>query len=62
VAKYVSDFQCSAATLPLMDGGGDVSGVKIELTLSHRTFDRDRGGGFRGDHTRRYTLFIPDPQ
>lgn len=62
VAKLVTGFACQTATLPLMDGGGDVSGVKVELTLSHRTYDRNRDGSFRGDHTRRYTLFIPDPQ
>lgn len=62
VATLVADFQSRAVTLPVMQGGASVSGVQIELTLRHRTHDRDRDGSFRRDHTRRYTLFIPDPQ
>jgi prepilin-type N-terminal cleavage/methylation domain-containing protein len=40
----------------------DVSGVRIDLTFSHRTFDRDPDGTLRTDYTRRFTLFVPDPQ
>lgn len=44
-------------------GGADVPGVRVDLTFSHRTMDRDPATGlFRGDYTRRYTLFLPDPQ
>jgi prepilin-type N-terminal cleavage/methylation domain-containing protein len=44
-------------------GGVDVPGVRVDLTFTHRTMDRDPvTGEFRGDYTRRYTLFIPDPQ
>ena len=44
-------------------GGSDVPGVRVDLTFSHRTMDRDPvTGSFRGDYTRRYTLFLPDPQ
>jgi prepilin-type N-terminal cleavage/methylation domain-containing protein len=40
----------------------DVPGVRIDLTFSHRTFDRDPDGTLRTDYTRRFTLFVPDPQ
>ena len=44
-------------------GGADVTGVRVDLPVTHRTIDRDPvTGNFRGDYTRRYTLFIPDPQ
>jgi prepilin-type N-terminal cleavage/methylation domain-containing protein len=43
-------------------GGADVTGVRIDLTFSHRTFDRDPDGNVRSDYTRRFTLFVPDPQ
>ncbi len=44
-------------------GGTDVPGVRVDLTFTHRTIDRDPVTGlFRGDYTRRYTLFIPDPE
>ena len=62
VARLVSSFQCTIATLPLGPSGVSVSGVQIELTLTHRVYDRDPDGTFRGDHTRLYTLFVPDPQ
>lgn len=62
VATLVADFQSRSVTLPIMQGGANVSGVQIELTLRHRAHDRDSNGSFRGDHTRLYTLFIPDPQ
>jgi prepilin-type N-terminal cleavage/methylation domain-containing protein len=41
---------------------GDLPGVRIDLTFSHRTFDRDPDGTLRTDYTRRFTLFVPDPQ
>jgi prepilin-type N-terminal cleavage/methylation domain-containing protein len=43
-------------------GGADVTGVRIDLTFSHRTFDRDPDGNVRSDYTRRFTLFVRDPQ
>ena len=59
VATLVSGFQATAVTLPNEFSG---SGVRIDLTLTHWTFDRDRNGAFRGDYTRRFTLFVPDAQ
>jgi hypothetical protein len=62
VAMLIADFQSRPVLLPLLEGGGSISGVQVELTFTHRTYDRDRDGSFRGDHTRQYTLFIPDAQ
>ncbi len=62
VANLVTDFQSRHVELEIGPNATSVPGVQIELTLSHRTHDRDRDGAFRGDHTRRYHLFIPDPQ
>lgn len=56
VASLVADFQSYRALGP----DGRAPGVQVDLTLSHRTHDRDRDGSFRADHTRRYTLFLPD--
>lgn len=61
IARFVSGFHAEADTPPVGPGGANVSGVRIELTLSHRVLDRDPDGTFRADHTRRYTLFVPDP-
>lgn len=57
-------FVVSRGTLPGAGPGGiDAPGVEIDMTFTHRTMDRDPVTGlFRGDYTRRYTLFIPDPQ
>jgi type II secretory pathway component PulJ len=58
VAALVSAFQ---ATRLDATGAYGMAGVEIQLTLTHRTYDRDPNGNFRSDHTRRYTLFLPDP-
>ena len=62
VAMLISDFQAVRTTLPLGQGGSQVPGVQVDLTFRHRAYDRDRDGSFRGDFTRRYTLFVPDAQ
>jgi type II secretory pathway pseudopilin PulG len=62
VATLVDGFTCENAVLPVGADDAAVPGVRIDLTLRHRAYDRDRNGTFRGDHTRRYSLFIPDPQ
>ncbi len=61
VATLVSDFQSKSTTMPLMQDGSSVSGVRIDLTLSHRVLEKVSDGSILGDHTRSYTLFIPDP-
>jgi type II secretory pathway pseudopilin PulG len=64
VAGLLAGFDAVAAVLPgAGPGGADVTGVRVDLTFTHRTMDRDPITGlFRGDYTRRYTLFLPDPQ
>lgn len=64
VAGLLAGFDAVHDVLPGAGAGGaDVPGVRVDLTFSHRTIDRDPiTGGYRGDYTRRFTLFIPDPQ
>jgi hypothetical protein len=63
VATLLADFQAQSATLSGAGSGGtDVTGVQIDMTFTHRTYDRDLDGSFRADHTRRYSLFVPDPR
>ncbi len=63
VAGLLAGFDAVHDVLPAGTGGADVPGVRVDLTFAHRTMDRDPVTGlFRGDYTRRYTLFIPDPQ
>lgn len=64
VAGLLSAFDAVHDVLPgAGPSGADVTGVRIDLTFSHRTMDRDPITGlFRGDYTRRFTLFLPDPQ
>ncbi len=61
VATLVTGFHCQATTAAVGPAGSAVPGVQIDLTLEHRTYDRDRDGSYRSDHTRRYSLFVPDP-
>jgi hypothetical protein len=58
VATLVAGFEASALTT--LPNEFNATGVQIDLTLTHRTYDRDLDGAFRGDHTRRFTLFVPD--
>jgi hypothetical protein len=64
VAGLLAGFDAVHDVLPgAGTGGAGVPGVRVDLTFSHRTVDRDPiTGDFRGDYTRRFTLFIPDPQ
>jgi hypothetical protein len=64
VAGLLAGFDAVRDVLPGAGTGSvDVPGVRVDLTFTHRTMDRDPvTGHFRGDYTRRYTLFIPDPQ
>ncbi len=64
VAGLLAGFDAVHDVLPgAGPGGADVPGVRVDLTFTHRTMDRDPVTGlFRGDYTRRYTLFLPDPQ
>ncbi|HEY2156217.1 MAG TPA: prepilin-type N-terminal cleavage/methylation domain-containing protein [Isosphaeraceae bacterium] len=64
VAGLLAGFDAVHDVLPgAGTGGADVPGVRVDLTFAHRTMDRDPVTRlFRGDYTRRYTLFIPDPQ
>ena len=64
VAGLLAGFDAVADVLPgAGPGGADVTGIRVDLTFSHRTVDRDPvTGSFRGDYTRRFTLFLPDPQ
>jgi hypothetical protein len=58
VATLVAGFEAMALTT--LPNEFNATGVQIDLTLSHWTYERDIGGAFRGDHTRRFTLFVPD--
>jgi prepilin-type N-terminal cleavage/methylation domain-containing protein len=64
VAGLLAGFDAVADTLPgAGPNGADATGVRVDLTFTHRTIDRDPiTGDFRGDYTRKFTLFIPDPQ
>jgi type II secretory pathway pseudopilin PulG len=63
VAGLLAGFHAQADVLAGGGPGGrDATGVRIDLTFTHRSFDRDPDGAYRGDYTRRFTLFIPDPQ
>jgi type II secretory pathway pseudopilin PulG len=60
VASLVADFRTIQAAMPVGPGATEVDGVRIELTLRHRVYDRDPDGTYRNDLTRLYTLFVPD--
>jgi hypothetical protein len=63
VANLLAGFHAQPVTLyGAGSDGSDVTGVQIDMTFTHRTYDRDRDGTYRADHTRRYSLFVPDPR
>lgn len=62
VANLVADFQTLRVRMPVGPSATAVDGVRIELTLRHRVYDRDPDGTYRNDLTRLYTLFVPDAQ
>ncbi|MDG3007704.1 hypothetical protein [Paludisphaera mucosa] len=62
VAALVTRFYCVRDELPVGPDNANVYGVRIDLTLGHRINERDWNHLFGYDHTRRYRIFIPDPQ
>jgi hypothetical protein len=64
VAGLLAGFDAVHTVLPgAGPNGTDAPGVQVDLTFTHRTIDRDPvTSAFRGDYTRKFSLFIPDPE